>query len=120
MCGGEIVEHHIHVVVQSADHISMMGLASCLGARPEITLVPAEERALADVVVVAASELTATVAAELRRAALVLPKPVVLVLDEIGDTEAVTVAECRVVAILPRAAATEERLLSSVLAAAAG
>src|SRR5690242_15179364 len=90
----------------------MAGLTSYLDGRPEITL----QEPHADVMVVAASKLTTDVVAELRRT----DTPVVLVLDEVGDVDVLTIVECRVVAVLPRAAATGERVLRSVLAAADG
>lgn len=98
----------------------MAGLTSFLGDRTEITLMPADQRARADVVVVAAAKLTTEVADGLRRAAGETPVPVVLVLDDITGIDVLTVAECRAVAVLPRAAATGDRILRSVLAAAAG
>jgi DNA-binding NarL/FixJ family response regulator len=64
----------------------------------------------------AAGRLTAEVVADLRRTTV----PVVLVLDEIGDVDVLTIVECRVVAVLPRVAATGDRVLRSVLAAADG
>ena len=97
----------------------MAGLTCYLGNRPDITLLPASQRALADVVVVAGT-LTAELAADLCRAADETPVPVVLVLDEIDGVDALTVAECRAVAVLPRAVATGDRVLRAVLAAASG
>lgn len=98
----------------------MAGLTSFLGDRPETTLLPADQRARADVVVVAAGKLTTDVAGGLRRAAGEAPVPVVLVLDDITGVNVLTVVECRAVAVLPRAAATGDRILRSVLAAATG
>lgn len=115
-----MVDQRARVVVQSADRLSAAGLTHCMGGRSEVVLVPAERRAEADVVVVAAYGFTEEVVAGLRRAAGEAPVPVVLVLNEIGAADAVTIAECRVVAVLPRADATVDRLLRVVLAAAAG
>lgn len=94
----------------------MAGLRSYLGDRPEITLLPAEQRPEADVIVAAVGALTPDVAADLRQASA----PVVLVLDQIGEVDVLTLADCRAVAVLPRAAATGDRVLRSVLAAASG
>ncbi|MBP2335970.1 DNA-binding NarL/FixJ family response regulator [Saccharothrix coeruleofusca] len=102
------------------DHLSMAGLTSYLGARPEIVLVGGDQRAQADVTVVAVSRLTGEVTARLRRAAAESRTPVVLVLDEVGEADVLTAVECRVVAILPRAAATGDRVLRAVLAASSG
>lgn len=98
----------------------MAGLTGYLGSRPEITLVEADERTSADVVVVAVGRLTDEVTAGLRLLAAQARVPVVLVLDEIGEADVLTAVECRVVAILPRGAATGDRVLRSVVAAASG
>jgi len=114
------VEQRIRVVVQSTDQLSMAGLTSHLGSRPEIALVGADQRASADVAVVAVGRLTDEVAASLRALAAQGRVPVVLVLDEIGEADVLTAVECRVVAIVPRTGATGDRVLRSVLAAASG
>ncbi|RKT55320.1 helix-turn-helix transcriptional regulator [Saccharothrix australiensis] len=98
----------------------MAGLSSYLGSRPEITLVGPDQRIKPDVAVVAVGRLTEEAAAGLRQLAAQAPVPVVLVLDEIGEADVLTAVECRVVAILPRAGATGDRVLRSVLAAASG
>ncbi|HEX9335468.1 MAG TPA: DNA-binding response regulator [Pseudonocardiaceae bacterium] len=82
--------------------------------------MPATQPEDADVVILAPTRLNVSVLADMRHAAERNPTPVVLVVDEIGDADRLTVIECRVVAVLPRAAATGERLLHSVLAAASG
>jgi DNA-binding NarL/FixJ family response regulator len=104
--------------VQSADQLSMAGLTCYLGDRQEITLLA--DRAEAEVVVVAAPRLTAEMVSGLRRAATETPIPVVLILDEVGGLDVLTIVECRAVAILPRVAASGDRVLRSVLAAASG
>ena len=98
----------------------MAGLTGYLGSRPEITLVEADERTSADVAVVAVGRLTDEVTEGLRLLAAQARVPVVLVLDEIGEPDVLTAVECRVVAILPRGAATGDRVLRSVVAAASG
>lgn len=111
-----MVQQRVRVAVQAADQLSMAGLRSYLGDQPEIMLLPADQQARADVVVAAVGALTPDVTAGLRRAAA----PVVLVLDQIGEVDVLTLADCRAVAVLPRAAATGDRVLRSVLAAASG
>ncbi len=115
-----MVDNRIRVIVESADYLSVAGLTSSLESTPEITLLTGERRVLADVVVVAATALSAAVVAELRRAAVAAPVPVVLVLNEISKADAEMVETCRVAAILPRANATGDRLVRAVLVAAAG
>lgn len=106
----------VRVAVQAADPISHAGLTGCLRRRRDLVVVPATRDA--DVVIRAPTRLSAGVLADMREAAKRDPTPVVLVVDEIGEADRLTVLACHVVAILPRAAATGERLLHSVLAAA--
>ncbi|MFI5935036.1 response regulator transcription factor [Actinoplanes sp. NPDC051494] len=110
----------IRVALQASDPLSHAGLASYLQARPELLLVRSAERAEATVLVVSCDRLTSEVVATLRRSAAEAGMPVVLVTGEITETELLTAVECRVVAILPRAAVTGDRLAHSVLAAANG
>lgn len=108
-----MVDKRVRVIVRSADYLSVAGLTSCLENTPEITLLTGDQRAVADVVVVAAKAAGAA-AAELRRAGT--PVPVVLVLNEIGEADLVEPGW--VAAVLPRSAATGDRLVRTVLAAA--
>ena len=110
----------VRVALQATDPLSHAGLAGFLQSRAELTLLRGSQRTDADVLVVAAERLTAEVVAALRRAAAEISAPVVLVTNEITETELLTAVECRVVAILPRPAVTAERLVHSVLAAAGG
>nr|WP_026268583.1 response regulator transcription factor [Micromonospora sp. CNB394] len=110
----------VRVVLQASDPLSHAGLASFLQAGQEIILLPAEERAEADVLIYASARLTSSAVALLRRWTLETRLPVVLVIDEINEGELLTAVENRVVAVLPRAAVSGERLAHSVLAAASG
>jgi DNA-binding NarL/FixJ family response regulator len=116
----EVAVEQVRVALQATDPLSHAGLASYLQSRAELTLLRGAQRTDADVLVVAAERLTAEVVAALRRAAAEISAPVVLVTNEITETELLTAVECRVVAILPRPAVTAERLVHSVLAAAGG
>ncbi|KXK61289.1 helix-turn-helix transcriptional regulator [Micromonospora rosaria] len=110
----------VGLILQASEPLSHAGLASFLRSCPEVELLPADERAGAKVLVFACEQLTVDVVAMLRRSAAETGLPVVLVLREITESELLTAVECRVVAILPRAAVTGERLVHSVLAAANG
>ena len=110
----------VRVALQAMDPLSHAGLASFLQSRPELTLLRAAERADAKVLVVSTDRLSTDVVAMLRRSAAETGVPVVLITNEINETELLTAVECRVVAVLPRAAVTAERLVHSVLAAANG
>jgi DNA-binding NarL/FixJ family response regulator len=110
----------VRVALQAGDPLSQAGLAGYLANRPEIIVLRPSQRAEASVLVIAADRLTADVISALRRAAADTHAPIVLVIGEITEAELLTAVECRVVAILPRAAVTAERLVHSVQAAAAG
>jgi DNA-binding NarL/FixJ family response regulator len=110
----------VRVALQATDPLSLAGLTRCLESRPEVQILGPEQRADADVTVVATDRLTSDVISALRRAAAEVGKPVVLVTKEITESELLTAVECRVVAVLPRVGATGDRLVHSVLAAAAG
>ena len=110
----------VRVALHAMDPLSYAGLASFLQSRPELTLLRGAERADAKVLVVSADRLSTDVVAMLRRSAAETGAPVVLVTNEINESELLTAVECRVVGVLPRAAVTAERLAHSVLAAATG
>lgn len=110
----------VRVVVQTADHLSMAGLTSYLGSRAEIEVLEWDQRARADVVVAAVDRIGPEALTGLRQVAADVGAPVVLVLEEVGEKDVLVAVEYRVVAILPRTAATGERVLRSVLAAATG
>lgn len=110
----------VRLVLQASDPISYAGLASFLSSCPTIELLTADDRAQAQVLVFGCEQLTVDVVAMLRRSAVETGLPVVLVLREITESELLAAVECRVVAILPRAAVTGERLAHSVSAAAGG
>lgn len=111
--------HRVKVALQAVDPLSMAGLVAHLELVPDVVLLPAEQRHHAEVAVVAVDRLTADVVAGMRRAATDIGTPVVLVGD-LDESELVTAVECRVVAVLPRSAASAERLRHSVMTAAAG
>jgi len=107
----------VRVTVEATDPVSLTGLTTYLEQRSEVIVLSADQRADAQVRVVAADRLTSVVVSGLRRAA---STPVVLVVNEISEAELLTAVECRVVAVVPRVAATGNRLLHSVLTAASG
>lgn len=83
-------------------------------------MLRSDDRAEAEVLVVAVERLAADVITMLRRWAAEIAVPVVLVTTEINESELLAAVECRVVAVLPRLTVTADRLVYSVLAAAAG
>jgi DNA-binding NarL/FixJ family response regulator len=110
----------VRVAVHASDSITRAGLTSYLGSRPEVLVVPGRRVGEAGVLVVAAEAVTAEIMAMLRRVAHESPVRTVLVVDRFAEADLLTAIECRVVAVLPRTAATSERLLGAVLAANSG
>ncbi|QFZ18588.1 helix-turn-helix transcriptional regulator [Saccharothrix syringae] len=110
----------VKVALQAADPLSRAGLIGYIEDHPGLVVLPAEQRHLAEVAVVAVDRLSAEVVAGMRRAATEVGTPVVLVVGELEESELPTAVECRVVAVLPRAVATAERLVHGVVTAAAG
>ncbi|SDZ42826.1 DNA-binding response regulator, NarL/FixJ family, contains REC and HTH domains [Saccharopolyspora shandongensis] len=108
----------VRVAVQAADPITLAGLVSCLKPRAELFVVPSP--ADADVVVFAADRVSAQVLADLRLSAQQVSVPRVLVANELDPSDVLRAVEARVVAVLPRIAATGTRLINSVVAAARG
>ncbi|MEV0054788.1 response regulator transcription factor [Saccharopolyspora shandongensis] len=108
----------VRVAVQAADPITLAGLVSCLKSRSELFVVPSP--AEADVVVFAADRVNAQVLAGLRLSAQQVSVPRVLVTNELDPSDVLRAVEARVVAVLPRIAATGTRLINSVVAAARG
>ncbi|MEU5941291.1 response regulator transcription factor [Micromonospora sp. NPDC047548] len=109
----------VRVVIQAADPVTVAGLAALLSGQPGIEVVRPEQRQNADVVVVGTDRLT-TVFSGLRRAAADFGTPVVLVIDDITEQELLVAIECRVVGVIPRGAATVERLIQGLRTAASG
>lgn len=109
----------VRVAVQASDPITLAGITSYLKSRPEMLVVPQSELGDTDVLVVAIDKVTSETVALLRGGSgAVVPK--VLVTSDLKESDLLTAVECRVVAVLPRAAATGDRLVSSVVAAAEG
>ncbi|MFD8500234.1 LuxR C-terminal-related transcriptional regulator [Amycolatopsis sp. NPDC059657] len=107
----------ITVAVYAPDPITAAGLASQLGP---FTVAGWEQRADAGVLVFGTERLTPEIVLQLRRLSTEQAKPVVLVVSQIGEAELLPAIECGVVAVLPRAATTAERLAHAVRAAATG
>jgi len=109
----------IRLEIQAADPVTVAGLSALLTEQPGIELVSPDQRQNADVVVVGTDRLT-TIFSGLRRAATEFGTPVVLVTDDITEQELLVAIECRVVGVIPRGAATVERLVHSLRTAASG
>ncbi|CAM3830322.1 response regulator transcription factor [Kibdelosporangium persicum] len=109
----------VRVAVQTSDPMSHVGLASFLGSHRELTVVDGTGEQ-PDVVVFSSDRLGSEAMARLRQTAAEFAKPTVLMTGDLGDAPLLTVVECHVVAILPKATVTGTQLVDSVLAAAEG
>ncbi|MTD55825.1 helix-turn-helix transcriptional regulator [Amycolatopsis pithecellobii] len=110
----------LRIAVSALDPIAVAGLTNCLASRSGVTVVSRAQPADVDVVVAACERLSARAVNMLRTLAGELGKPIVLVLSEIREVELLTAVECRVVALLPRSAVTDDRLVRAAETAAAG
>jgi DNA-binding NarL/FixJ family response regulator len=110
----------LRVVVRAADPIAHAGVSSYLRSRAEISVVPGSHLGEADVLVVVADAVTAEIIAMLRQVAAESATRTVLVTNQLAETDLLTAVECRVVAVLSRAAVTGDRLVNAVLGAAEG
>jgi DNA-binding NarL/FixJ family response regulator len=110
----------IRVVLQSADRLSLAGLASYLRSRDSISVLPVERWDSANVAVVATDRWRGDLAAELHKKAAAGTARVVLVVDELSESDLLSAVESRVVGVVPRAMASEETIHRAVLGAAAG
>jgi DNA-binding NarL/FixJ family response regulator len=110
----------LHVAVYATDPITHAGIASVLQPVSGITVLAESQLTDADVFLVAARVVTADIMTVLRSATQHAKLRTVLVTDHLPDTDLLTAVECGVVAILPRAAATSQRLSHALTAAASG
>ena len=114
------MRERILVVVSSFDPVLQSGIASVLGARQEVWLVPETDSASATVAVVAADEVDDDVlsaAKALQRAGC---QRVVLVVARLDDQGLLSAVEAGICGLLRRSEATPERLVAAVQAAASG
>lgn len=110
----------LRVAVYAPDPLTAAGLLGSLRGQDGLTVQEGLHSPQADVRVVAADALSPELLSLLRRAAANGGVPVVLVIGRLEESELLAAVECRVVAVLPRAAATGDRLAHSIRAAAAG
>ncbi|GGS62514.1 response regulator transcription factor [Streptomyces griseoviridis] len=110
----------IKALVRAPDPLTRSAISSHLDATPAIEVVSEERPEPADVAVVVADRMTVEVTSLLRRIKNTLRIPIVLIPSEIDRADLFTAVECQVVAVLPRVAATSERIEEAVRTAAAG
>jgi len=110
----------VKVLVRAPDPLTRMVVGSQLDSRPEIEVVPGERHSPVDVVVVIGEHMNVQVASALRKVKAYYGAPVVLIACDIGRDDLITAVECNVAAVLPREAATSDRIVDAVLTAASG
>ena len=118
---------HVRVIVRAPDSMIGAGLTSWLqgpdadgGDDLTMEVLPRDRSTEADVVVVAPQRLTPDLLSSLHRSAAAGGAPVVLVVDEIEQSEILKAVQCRVVGVIPSAAVTAERLRRAVATATTG
>jgi DNA-binding NarL/FixJ family response regulator len=109
------------VGIHAPDPITHAGLSTFLGARPEFTVVAEAPPRNCDVAVLATDQVTSEMLTVLRRwTDGGVGVPVVLITNDLRETDLLTLVECKVVGLLHRRAAFGDPLVSAVVAAAHG
>ncbi len=110
----------VAVYIHAADAISRAGLTAQLRSRPELRVVEDDDRHLAEVAVVMADEADEETGGILRSIERGGCRRLVLVVTRLDDGALLSAVEAGACAILRRSEASQERLVTAVLAAAAG
>lgn len=107
----------VRISVCALDSITEVGVTNCLSAEKDLLVLAPQQCRQADVVVAVFERLSAGALQAMRTAAAETGKPMVLLVDHIDGTDLLAAVNCRVVAILPRAAAVDSRVGNAVRAA---
>ncbi|WP_026468279.1 helix-turn-helix transcriptional regulator [Amycolatopsis balhimycina] len=110
----------VRVTVCAQDPITRAGLVNCLQARSGVVVNDGLDGERTTVVVAAFDDFTPEAVVELRTVTAGSAKPVILLVDAAETPVSLAGAGFRVVAILPRAAASDDRLVSRIHAVAEG
>lgn len=110
----------VAVSVHAADAISYAGIVRYFVIHGGVEVLPFERRGEADVVILSPGRITAPAlpAPAMRELARQCTQPAVLLVNATDEADAVSAVEGRGVAVLPRSAVSDERLLRTTLAAA--
>ncbi|RKT86484.1 DNA-binding response regulator, NarL/FixJ family, contains REC and HTH domains [Saccharopolyspora antimicrobica] len=117
---GRESEERARVAIWAADPITLTGLTQTLTARLDVFVAGDEHPGDVDVLVFAPERVDAAATAALRRAVARWSAPVVLVTGDLDRSHLMSLVESRVVAVLHRSAATEQRLMRAIDLAARG
>jgi DNA-binding NarL/FixJ family response regulator len=100
------------VAVKASDPISHAGITRYLASRPEVQVLAPPRWADADVVILVPDRLTMPNLAAIGRDA---PRcPAILIANKVTESDLLDAVKCRIMAVLPRAAATDDRLLDAI------
>lgn len=110
----------VRVAIHAPDPITKVGLSTFLNSRPEFTVSDEGPPRGCDVALLATERVTADVLGIVRHWAETAEVPVVLLANDLRETDLLTLVECRVVAMLRRRSAIGERLVSAIVAANSG
>ena len=110
----------IPVYVHTDDPISQVGVATQLRPRPEVQVLPFDERERAKVAVVVTDRVTDDALRVLRTVNRAGAARAVLVAGQLDDADLLAAVEAGAAGLIRRGEATPERLISVIAAAAAG
>ncbi|WIX98214.1 hypothetical protein QRX60_29565 [Amycolatopsis mongoliensis] len=111
----------VRALPNAVEPLSLAGLDACLQGVPDLVVVPASGKppARVDVCVHATEQVDADFVQALRVSAGRFDAPAVLVTNRIGKADLDVLSSCRVLAVLPRVAASSGRLVDTVRAVGA-
>jgi DNA-binding NarL/FixJ family response regulator len=104
----------LRVALHASDPMTMAGIASHLRARPDLQLLTERQYAEAEVLIVASEHMTPEAMTVLQNAAHASAPKIVLIIDELRETDLKAAIEYGVVAVLPRHRVTGEQVVNMV------
>lgn len=111
---------NVRVVIHSPDQLTRIGLACALSMGGSVQVLGPRDPGRAQVLLYATTRFESASATRLRREAVELDVPVVLVVDDLEEGDMLTAVRCGVVAVMLRSTMSVDRLTECVVGAAAG
>ncbi|MFI6097756.1 response regulator transcription factor [Lentzea sp. NPDC051213] len=108
------------IAVEADDPLTQIGIVTVLASSGNCAVLGSDERAQAQVLVLATDRLTASTRAHMRRNAQTLGTPVVLIVTDLDEQDLLNAVECKVVSVIPRTAFTAAHLTQAVRVATSG